>query len=73
MLRYAFAELDLHRVDLRVLDFNVRAIAAYEKCGLQREGIERESASVGDEWHDDVRMSVLEQDYRALVPLWFAE
>jgi RimJ/RimL family protein N-acetyltransferase len=38
LLRYGFEELGLHRIDLRVLDYNVRAIRAYQKCGFVREG-----------------------------------
>jgi [ribosomal protein S5]-alanine N-acetyltransferase len=64
-LRYAFEVLQLHRVDLRVLSYNTRAIAAYEKCGFMREGVEREGALVEGEWHSDVMMSILEQEWEA--------
>jgi len=72
VLRYAFEELCLHRVDLRVLAHNARAIACYAKCGFQREGVEREGAFIADEWQTDVMMSILEHEYRALAPQWFA-
>jgi RimJ/RimL family protein N-acetyltransferase len=62
---YGFEELRLHRIDLRVLDYNARALRAYEKCGFVREGLERESALVDGTWHSDVIMSILEQEYRA--------
>jgi len=65
VLQQAFGPLGLHRVDLRVLSFNTRAIRCYEACGFRREGIERESALVGGEWHDDWIMAILEQDFRA--------
>ena len=65
VLQQAFGPLGLHRVDLRVLSFNIRAIRCYEACGFRREGIERESALVGGEWHDDWIMAILEQDFRA--------
>ena len=70
VLRYAFEELKLHRVDLRVLVYNHRAIATYEKCGFVREGVERESALVAGEWHDDVIMGILEHEYRAIAHTW---
>ena len=70
VLRHAFETLGLHRVDLRVLEYNHRAIAAYEKCGFVREGLERESALVADEWHSDVMMSILEQEYREAAQRW---
>ena len=60
LLRHAFETMRLHRVDLRVLAFNGRAIRCYEKCGFVREGVERESAWVDGAWADDVLMAVLE-------------
>jgi RimJ/RimL family protein N-acetyltransferase len=65
VLHHAFGPLGLHRVDLRVLSYNFRAIRCYEACGFVREGTERESALVGGEWHDDLIMAILEQDYSA--------
>ena len=66
VLRYAFETLGLHRVDLRVIDYNERAIACYTKCGFMREGIERESAWIAGQWHSDVLMSILEHEYQAI-------
>ena len=66
VLSFAFGQLGLHRVDLRVLEYNHRAIACYSKCGFTREGIERESAMIGDRWYSDVMMSILESEFRAL-------
>ena len=63
VLRHAFGDLGLHRVDLRVLSYNVRAIRCYEACGFVREGVERESANVGGQWHDDWIMAILAQDF----------
>ncbi len=63
VLGYAFGTLGLHRVELRVLEFNTRAIAMYERCGFVREGVEREGVRIGESWHSDVRMAVLEQEY----------
>ena len=65
VLTHAFATLGLHRVGLRVLADNSRAIRCYEKCGFRREGIERESARVGDEWLDDWLMGVLATEFSA--------
>jgi len=60
---YAFNTVKLHRLALRVLHFNTRAIAAYKKVGFVVEGRERESALIGNEWHDDVIMGLLQSDY----------
>ncbi|MHB1683968.1 MAG: GNAT family N-acetyltransferase [Bacilli bacterium] len=65
MLKYAFEELKLHRVDLRVLEYNHRAIACYEKCGFIKEGVEREGALIEDKFETDVFMSILDREYEA--------
>lgn len=65
VLRYAFDDLHLHRVDLRVLAYNERAIRCYRACGFVEEGRERESAYVDGRWHDDVIMGVLRRDLPA--------
>ncbi|MFO7698404.1 MAG: GNAT family protein [Anaerolineae bacterium] len=70
VIRFAFEDLALHRVDLRVLAYNARAIACYTRCGLRQEGVERDGAWVGDAWHDDVMMSILEHEYRQLRDSW---
>jgi ribosomal-protein-alanine N-acetyltransferase len=59
--------LKLHRIDLRVLSFNVRAVRCYEKSGFVREGIEREGAWISGQWESDVPMSILEHEYRAVM------
>ncbi|MCI0393914.1 MAG: GNAT family N-acetyltransferase [Chloroflexi bacterium] len=42
ILKFAFDELNLHRVQLTVFSYNERAIALYEKLGFTREGVYRE-------------------------------
>ena len=64
LLAHAFGPLGLHRVGLRVLSYNARAIRSYTKCGFVIEGRERESALVDDEWHDDIIMGILAADFR---------
>lgn len=66
VLAYAFEHLHLHRVDLRVLEYNHRAIACYEKCGFVKEGIEREGAFIEEAFQTDIIMSILEQEYYQL-------
>lgn len=66
VLQYAFEELQLHRVDLRVLAYNHRAIACYEKCGFVKEGVEREGAYIEDKFETDVMMSILDREYHVL-------
>lgn len=63
VLRFGFEQLGLHRVSLRVLAYNERAIRSYKKCGFKVEGRERETAFVDGAWHDDLIMGVLEHEF----------
>lgn len=63
IVAHAFGALNLHRLTLRVVDYNARAIAAYQKVGFVIEGREREAARVGATWHDDIIMGLLADDY----------
>jgi len=66
MLRYAFRELNLHRVTLTVFEYNPRAIRSYEKAGFVVEGrlrgwINRE----GRRW-DMIHMGILREEWETL-------
>jgi RimJ/RimL family protein N-acetyltransferase len=58
---HAFEELQLHRISVRVLASNQRAIRCYKKCGFEEEGRERESALVNGQWEDDLIMGLVKK------------
>ncbi len=63
-LNEAFGSFGLHRVELRVLAKNTRAIRAYEKSGFRHEGRLRDHALIGGAYEDDLIMSILSIDPR---------
>lgn len=63
-LDHAFGPMGLHRVDLRVLAFNTRAIRCYLACGFHHEGTEREAALIDGVWHDDWIMGILAHEHQ---------
>jgi diamine N-acetyltransferase len=67
LLDYAFGHLNFHRVSVGVVGFNERALRFYEKVGFRREGIQREGYYWQHRYHDFVMMSLLEDEYRAMV------
>lgn len=62
---FGFRELGLHRIELGVYEFNVRAIAAYRKAGFVEEGRRREAIYHDGRWYDNVLMSILDHEWRA--------
>lgn len=66
ILRYAFTELNLHRVSLDVFDYNPRAIRSYEKAGFKVEGCVRQAMQrEGRRW-DYVYMGLLRREWEAM-------
>lgn len=62
-LDHAFGTMGLHRIDLRVLSFNKRAIRCYASCGFVHEGTEREAVWICGSWHDDWIMGILAHEH----------
>jgi len=59
MIRYAFEEMDLHRLFLRVFADNTRAIRSYEKAGFKREAYLRDDVRIDGCYWDIVLMGIL--------------
>ena len=66
LLRYAFMELNLHRVGLVVFSYNERAIKSYRKIGFQPECVSRESTYRDGHYYDEILMSILRHEWEAL-------
>jgi RimJ/RimL family protein N-acetyltransferase len=63
ILRFAFKELNLHRVSLTVFDYNQRAKRAYEKAGFRTEGRQRGFLKrEGQRW-DLIYMGILRREW----------
>ncbi|MCZ8521374.1 MULTISPECIES: GNAT family N-acetyltransferase [Paenibacillus] len=66
VLTIAFEEIKLHRVSLGVLDFNLSAIACYEKAGFVKEGLFRDKRRMDNEFWSVWEMSILEKEWFAI-------
>lgn len=66
ILEVGFCELDLHRIELNVFDFNAPAIACYEKAGFIREGLHRDVRKIGNEFWSLYRMSILKDEWEKM-------
>jgi diamine N-acetyltransferase len=62
MLQYAFEEMKLHRVYLRVFEENVRARKAYEKAGFVEEALLHDDVFVNDEYKNIVLMGAINKE-----------
>lgn len=64
-LRFAFHELNLHRVGLTVFAYNTRAIALYERLGFVHEGTHREFLERDGQRHDMRLYGLLRHEWEA--------
>jgi RimJ/RimL family protein N-acetyltransferase len=63
ILRFAFLELNLHRVTLSVFEYNPRAKRAYEKAGFVEEGRARQALLRDGRRWDEIFMGVLRPEW----------
>jgi RimJ/RimL family protein N-acetyltransferase len=63
MARYAFGEINMHRVWAEVYDFDERKIALFKSLGFRLEGHFKETYWHDNCWHDSLFFSMLEYDY----------
>jgi RimJ/RimL family protein N-acetyltransferase len=59
LVRIGFSELNLHRLDLGVYDFNKQAIKCYEKCGFKTEGLLKDNMRFEKTFWSSYNMSIL--------------
>ena len=65
-LRFAFHELNLHRVCLTVFSYNAPAIALYERLGFVREGVYREHIERDGRRYDMILYGLLRSEWEGL-------
>ncbi|MEZ4517372.1 MAG: GNAT family protein [Chloroflexota bacterium] len=62
-LRFAFQELNLHRVWLTVIGYNARAVTLYEQLGFVREGAYRDHVERDGTRYDMLVYGLLRQEW----------
>ena len=63
LVQHGFNTLNLHRIYLRVLENNPRAIRAYEKAGFIHEGRQRQAEFKNGHYLDFLVMSILRSEF----------
>ncbi len=67
IMRYAFDELQLHRLDGAWFSSNIPSKNMYMKCGWKEEGVRREYIYKRGEYRDLVLSGILAKDYYELI------
>ncbi|MBA9025651.1 GNAT family N-acetyltransferase [Peribacillus huizhouensis] len=64
MLQHGFNDMNLNRIQIRVLENNIPAINLYNKMGFKEEGLLREAIFKNNEYHNLIIMSILKQEFK---------
>lgn len=64
ILRYAFEQLKLHRLEANIQPQNVASIALVKRAGFVREGFSRRYLKVCGRWRDHERWAIIAEDWK---------
>lgn len=59
IVKYAFDELKLHRVEAGVMPHNIGSISVLEKAGFEKEGLARKNVKINGKWEDHQQMAIV--------------
>jgi ribosomal-protein-alanine N-acetyltransferase len=65
VLRLAFGELRLHRVEANIQPANARSIALVKRCGFELEGYSKRYLKMGGRWRDHERWALSKEAWLA--------
>lgn len=65
MLRYAFRDLKLHRIEANIQPQNAASIALVRRAGFRREGYSPRYLKISGRWRDHERWTILAEDWKA--------
>ena len=68
MLRHAFVNLKLHRVEANIQPENISSIRLVKRAGFVKEGYSRRYLKIGGRWRDHERWAILVEDWRKHKP-----
>ena len=63
ILDFGFNYLNLNNIHLDLMEFNVRALKCYEKCGFKEIGRRRKCKFINGKYYDSISMDILSEEF----------
>ncbi len=64
VLKYAFLNLKLHRVEANVQPHNTPSINVLKRCGFTKEGFSQKYLKISGRWRDHERWAIIKEDWK---------
>ena len=65
VIRYAFEELDLHRIQISIVPRNTASRRVVEKIGVRAEGVAERYLEINGVWEDHIRFAITSEEWTA--------
>lgn len=62
IVKYAFEDLKLHRIEAGVMPHNIRSMRVLEKAGFIKEGIARKNVKINGIWEDHQVLAIVNEN-----------
>lgn len=62
LIKYSFEELQLNRLEARIIEYNIASKRAFEKCGFKIEGKERNKIYKNGRYHNVLMLGLLKEE-----------
>lgn len=66
VLKYAFKDLKLHRVEANIQPHNTASIEVVKRCGFTQEGFSPKYLKIGGKWRDHERWAIIQENWKKL-------
>ena len=65
-LDFAFNQMNLHRIELQVKEFNTAGYKCYVNCGFKEEGRKRKHCFYNGDYIDMIIMGILKDEFLSI-------
>lgn len=64
ILKYAFKDLKLHRIEANIQPHNLASIKVVKRCGFSLEGFSPKYLKIGGRWRDHERWAIIKENWK---------
>ncbi|MCM3718161.1 GNAT family N-acetyltransferase [Fictibacillus phosphorivorans] len=67
IVRFAFNQIKLHRIEAQVMPRNIGSVRILEKNGFHKEGIAKKNVMINGKWEDHQMLAILNDHYEQVI------